>query len=664
MNYAASTAGAARYSRRLTLLGTLALAIGLLMPSPRAHAQSSTLEGTLEVQVEDYADHTSKTRHYLNTVGGQRHELKYSGETPQNLVSGAKIRARGRLANNVLALDSGSTSLQTVAAAPAYSLGIQKTLVLLVNFQDNTSQPYTLAGAQSLMSSVDAFMRENSFQQTTISTSVYGWFTLATSSVTCSQYDIKTMGLAAATAAGVNISDYNRFVYVFPRSSGCSWAGMAVVGGSPTDAWINGAMDLKTVAHEMGHNLGASHAHSQNCDQSPIGLTCSGYEYGDLEDTMGNGRGDYNAFTKEVLGWLNASGMPPITTVQASGSYTLEPYSTASSGGAKGLKVLRSTDPTTGEKTYYYLEFRQPQGFDSVLSGQGNLVSGVTIRSASASRGSFELDMTPNSNTVAPAYDTMDGALAVGSSFTDSTAGVTITVTWANSTGAGVDVTLGSQTTCKRAAPSLLLSSSSQSVAAGTTLSYTVAVTNNDSSACGTGSFSLARTLPSGWSGTLAAASLSIAPGSVASTTLTVTSPTTATAGTYSLGATATNSASTSLTGSGSSTYTVASSSGSTTTLSGTLSTDKSSYVLGDTVISSASVSAGGTPVAGASVSFTLTKANGNKVTGSATTASNGIATFQYKLRKNDPTGAYQVASVASSSGKTANNAASFTTTK
>lgn len=660
MSYATSSAASLLRSHRLPLLGAMALTIGLLAPSHRAHAQASTVEGTLEVQVEDYADHTSKTRHYLHTPGGQRHEIQFRGQAPQHLTSGATVRARGRLAGNTLALDS-STSLQTVAAAPSYSLGIQNTLVLLVNFQDNTTQPYTLAGSQSLMGTVDAFMRENSFQQTSVSSSVFGWYTLPLSSTTCDTANIKTKALAAATGAGVNLSAYTRFVYVFPRTTACTWAGLAIVGGSPTDAWINGAMDQKTVAHEMGHNLGASHAHSQNCDQSPIGLSCSGYEYGDLEDTMGNGRGHYNAFGKEVLGWLNASGMPAITTVQASGSYTLEPYSTASSGGAKAIKVLRSTDATTGENTYYYLEFRQPTGFDSVLSSQGNLVSGVTLRSASPSRGSFELDMSPNSNTLAPAYDTMDGALPVGSTFTDSTAGLTITVTWANSTGAGVDITLGSQTTCKRAAPSVLVSGGSQSVAAGTAVAYTVAVTNNDSSACSTGSFSLGKTVPSGWSGTLAASSLNIAPGSVASTTLTVTSATTATASTYNLSASATNSASTTLVGSGSATYTVAATA---TSLSGSLSTDKSTYKLGETVTSSAVVTAGGTPVAGASVSFTLTKANGTKTTASVTTGSNGVAVYQYKLRKTDPAGGYQVASVASSNGKTVSNAASFTATK
>src|SRR5690606_22685550 len=135
--------------------------------------------------------------------------------------------------------------------------------------------------------------------------------------------------------------------------------------------------------------------------------------------------------------------------------------------------------PTTGEPIYYYLEYRQAQGFDSFLAGVGNLTTGVTLRSASLSRGAFQLDMTPRSNTTAAAYDLMDGALAAGSRFTDTDAGVTIAVTWADANGAGVDVTFGKDSTCKRAAPSVLLSGATQAIAAGTALTYTVAVSNN-----------------------------------------------------------------------------------------------------------------------------------------------------------------------------------------
>ena len=46
----------------------------------------------------------------------------------------------------------------------------------------------------------------------------------------------------------------------------------------------------------------------------------------------------FNAVQKELLGWLNYGGSPPITTVQTSGVYTIEPFETAGSN-PKALKV-------------------------------------------------------------------------------------------------------------------------------------------------------------------------------------------------------------------------------------------------------------------------------------------------------------------------------------
>jgi uncharacterized membrane protein len=91
--------------------------------------------------------------------------------------------------------------------------------------------------------------------------------------------------------------------------------------------------------------------------------------------------------------------------------------------------------------------------------------------------------------------------------------------------------------TCVRAAPSLSVSGPGTAVPAGTSVDYTVSIDNNDSSACATTSFSLAGSVPAGWTGTLAATSLSVAPGASASTTLNVTSATDASPGDYTLGA-------------------------------------------------------------------------------------------------------------------------------
>lgn len=415
-----------------------------LVHAAEAAAASAQVDGTLEVLVEDYPDRSSRTRLYVKSDSGRRQEVRLDRSHPTELVSGTRVRARGRLEGDLLALDSGSEGLQAISAPAALaSLGVQRVLFLLVNFQDNTTQPFTQAEVQSLTGSIDAFYRENSFQQTSFSSTVMNWQTLPmTAGTACDTWGIKSQALAAASAAGIDLAAFNRYVYVYPRIS-CTWAGLAIVGGTPSDAWINGALDFRVVTHELGHNLGLGHAHNMNCDQTPISSTCTGNEYGDVADVMGNGSGHVNSFGKEKLGWFGAAGMPSITTAQASGNHLIEPFETATSG-VKAIKIPAGINTSTGEPLWYHLEYRQLIGFDTVLSKfGGNQAAGVTIRRVDGRWGSYLLDMTPNSNTVATVYDTLDGALVAGASFSDPALGLTVSVSWANASGASVSVSFG-----------------------------------------------------------------------------------------------------------------------------------------------------------------------------------------------------------------------------
>jgi len=75
------------------------------------------------------------------------------------------------------------------------------------------------------------------------------------------------------------------------------------------------------------------------------------------------------------------------------------------------------------------------------------------------------------------------------------------------------------------------------------TASYTVSVTNNDTSECSAGLFNLAATQPSGWQGTFSATSITANPGQTVSATLTETVPANASPGTYAVATTAANGA-------------------------------------------------------------------------------------------------------------------------
>jgi hypothetical protein len=407
--------------------------------------QEAQEDGDLEVYHVDHKDPAlSKYLYFLKTAHGKL-ALHFANEPPA-LLTGAKVRVHGIKIDNMLALDGGGTAVQQVAAAPVpNALGPQRTLVILVNFQDNPAQPYTVADAQSVVfGTTSNFFLENSYQQTWLNGDVVGWLTIATSSSVCDTSAIATQAQSAAAAAGVNVSAYTHQVYAFPQNA-CGWWGLSSVGGSPSQTWIDGDLQLAVVGHELGHALGLWHSHALDCGTVALGPTCTAIEYGDLFDKMGGTTysGHFNSFQKERLGWLNSGSSPLITTVDTSGTHTLEAYETVGSA-PKALKILKSTDPATGYRTWYYIEARKAIGFDGFLATvTNNAINGVLIRMGSEPGGdsSYLVDMTPAID--ASIWDWfVDAPLVAGQSYSDAGAGSTITTNWVTATAASVTVSL------------------------------------------------------------------------------------------------------------------------------------------------------------------------------------------------------------------------------
>ena len=606
-----------------------------LPPEVQAYVEEEMeSEGELEILHED-RDPGSRYLYFLK-YKEERFSLHFAAHPP-TLQTGSHVRVKGVRVERALALESGRTSVQALATVQPNSFGEQRTIVILVNFQDKpTEKPYSLDYARGVFFGTSSqFFLEASYQQAWLAGDVVGWYTIPLNSTVCDYSKLATEAKSAATSAGVNLSAYPRHVYAFPQNA-CGWWGLASVGGNPSQTWINGTLVYHVVGHEIGHNLGLFHSRLLDCGSTTLGSNCTIVEYGDTVDIMGSSTGHYNAFQKERLGWLDYGASPPITTVQADGTYWLDPYESMG-GNPKALKIVKATDPATGKKTWYYVEFRQAVGFDSFLAGNSNVLNGVVIHTGSESdaNSSNLLDMTPTTSSMS------DPALAVGKSFTDPNAEVTIAATWASSTSAAVSVTFGADGTqvCVLANPTVSVSpSQSQPVSAGTSVSYTVSVTNNDNTDCGTSSFTLQATAPTGWSASFASSTLNVSPGSRVSTTLQITSPSSAAGGSYSIGVTARHSASASYSASASATYLIAASS-----LNVTVTTDKSSYTRGKSVSMTAAVKDNGSPIKNAKVSFNVTKPNGALITKTITTSKKGIAKFKLRLASNDPIGTYQV---------------------
>ena len=353
----------------------------------------------LVLQEDDFKTGATRTRHFLDTAEG-RVELNFAGKAPE-LRSGMRFIARGLRNGNTINVNPGSgegEGEEPAATASVPVLGERKTLVLLVNFQDNTSQPYSQAEANDIVfTQASNFFKENSQQQVSLTGATYGWYTLPLSQTTCSVFQIENAAKQAATTAGVDLTGYNHFVYVFPNTTACAWGGLSTIGGS--SVWINGNLKVSSVSHELIHNLGLQHSHAKECGATAIGASCTNVDYGDPLDVMGSTNpGHLNAVQKERLGWLNNDTMPPITLVQATGNYTVSAYAAAGTG-AKALKILKSTDPTTGVKTWYYIEYRTATGSDSFIStlNNTNVPNGLVVHTAADNGGSYLHDMTPAS---------------------------------------------------------------------------------------------------------------------------------------------------------------------------------------------------------------------------------------------------------------------------
>jgi len=457
--------------------------------SPTAAADA---DGELEIVHEDLNNNSSRYLYFLKKSDGTRVRLNFKSNAPTNLLTGDYVRVQGTQSGATMTLASGDDvanfskfAKPQPSPTPGSSgplpntLGMQSTLVILVNFQDDpTNQPYTVADAQSLVfGTVSNFFLENSYQQTWLTGDVAGWYTIPESSTTCNITSIATDAQAAAAAAGINLSAYSHYVYAFPQDSACGFGGSSFIGGTPSQSWINGtagngSLDIHILDHEIGHALGLWHSHLLDCGTSAtIGSNCAVDEYGDILDTMGapqSASPEYDAFQKERLGWLNSGTSPSITTVQTAGTYTINAYELAGSG-PNALKILKSIDPTTGAKTWYYVETRQALGFDSFIANETseNETNGVLVHTGTDGDGNTGdlIDMTPATQTY---YFWFDPSLVVGQSFVDPAAGVTLTTTSVTPAGASVNVQF---------AGSVAVATNQQTYSPGQTVSATATAT-------------------------------------------------------------------------------------------------------------------------------------------------------------------------------------------
>lgn len=418
-------------------MGGVFLLLACSAENPTAESNAA-LQGEVEVRIANLGDR-AEAQHFLSVNGGELVALHFSA--PPELVTGDTIRVHGEAAEPGVFEVSSFERVNEPGVAqqelvdPAV-LRRPKMALLLVNWTapDSVTVDSATSSLITGTSSARAHYLESSYGQQELSGAVFGWYKIAAPNG-CDMNQVRDSALAAAAAAGVDLTTYSQVGIYFPRFTTCGWSGLGQV-GSPTRpakyTWYNGSIG-SVLVHELGHNFGLYHSRSYDCGTAPIGdrATCTITEYGDPFDPMGNGRyKHFNGYSKYIEGWFGGCN---VVSAPQGGSFDIAPIAVESNG----VQMVRvpmspslcpSVNGTPLASCEYMIEYRQPIGFDAGANG-------VLIYANSATTRTYPslLDMTPTTNSFG------DGALAVGKTFTDPS-GVSISVLGADATKATVRV--------------------------------------------------------------------------------------------------------------------------------------------------------------------------------------------------------------------------------
>jgi hypothetical protein len=313
--------------------------------------------------------------------------------------------------------------------------------VILFNFANDDRQPLPPEEVHRRVftdpTSTRAFYREQSFGLVDLvgkvdpEGDVFGWYTVALFNRPCDRDAWAAAALAAAAAQGVDGRGYDHLALLFPDTDSCPFLGYGEQPGRII--WVNGA-SAATLTHELGHNLGMAHASARLCRDAQgrrvaLGTSCTDVEYGNPFDVMGGGFRHTNAYNKAEAHWLDGGD---IAEAAASGVYQLHDQERRTPG--LHLLALRRD-----ASSFYYLEYRQPLGFDAapldppVPAGVQVLIGGPR----GAGTPTFLLDVAPETATLA------DAALGPGGSYRDPAASLTITVREISAEAATVEIERG-----------------------------------------------------------------------------------------------------------------------------------------------------------------------------------------------------------------------------
>jgi hypothetical protein len=279
-----------------------------------------------------------------------------------------------------------------------------------------------------------------------------GPITVQTTAPVCSTAWLNQIGDQANAALQrldpglADLSRYGAVIYYFGRVDACAFpgapdgaAGWAQLPAQGNRVWLNGDSSLRTVVHELGHNLGLNHSGSLACAdaisrQVPLADDnhCTPDEYGDGYSSMGSSLSDgYSPAQLAQLGWndghvltVNVQG----TASNPSARYFLAP---AEANGAGMTQALRLLDGATT----IWLEYRLPTG-----NTTPGLNGGLLVRSEQPSRAGSPFLLAMNQPDSAGPFMIPHPQMNVGQSWSNPLGTMQIRLDSADGTGASMTI--------------------------------------------------------------------------------------------------------------------------------------------------------------------------------------------------------------------------------